>query len=51
MYGHFNRNSSSGALKLTNNSGFDKYKYSGYGNPFDACWSCFLSDGSGLIKT
>ena len=37
MYSHFKTNSLSGALKLTNNSGFDKYKYSGYSNAFDAC--------------
>ena len=37
-----------GAVNLTSNADPDKYKYSGYGNGFDACGSFSLSDGSGL---
>ena len=39
-------NSLFGAIKLTKNADFDKYKYSGYGIGFDAWGSFLLSDGS-----
>ena len=39
-----------GAVKLTKNADFDKYKYSGYGIGFDARGSFSLSDGSGFAK-
>ena len=42
------RSSLFGAVNLTSNADPDKYKYSGYGNGFDACGSFSLSDGSGL---
>ena len=37
-----------GAVNLTSNADPDKYKYSGYGNGFDACGSFSLWDGSAL---
>ena len=39
-------NSLFGAVKLTKNAGFDKYKYSGYGAGFDARGSFSLSNGT-----
>ena len=39
-----------GAVKLTKNADFDKYKYSGYGIGFDASGSFFLLDGSRFGK-
>ena len=39
-----------GAVKLTKNTDFNKYKYSGYGIGFDAPRSFSLSDGSGFGK-
>ena len=39
-----------GAVKLTKNADFDKYKYSGYGIEFDAHRIVLLSDGSGFGK-
>ena len=39
-----------GAVKLTKNAGFDKYKYSRYGIGFVACGSFSLPDGSGFVK-
>ena len=35
-----------GAVKLTKNADFDKYKYYGYGIEFDACRSFSLADVS-----
>ena len=35
-----------GAVKLIKNSGFDKYKYSGYGTGFNSRRNFLLSDGS-----
>ena len=43
-------NSLFGAVKLTKNTNFDKYKYSAYGIGFDACGSFLLSDCSGFGK-
>ena len=39
-----------GAVKLTKNDGFDKYKYSRYGTGFDEHRSFSLSDGGGFSK-
>ena len=43
-------NSLFGAVKLTKNADFDKYKYSGYGIGFDAHGNFSLSDGSEFGK-
>ena len=43
-------NSLFGAVKLTKNADFDKYKYSGYGIGFDAHGNFSLSGGSGFGK-
>ena len=40
-----------GAVKLTRNVDFHKYKYSGYGIGFDASGSFLISDGSGFCKS
>ena len=40
-----------GAVKLTKNADFDKYRYSEYAIEFDAHRSFFLSNGSGVVKT
>ena len=39
-----------GAVKLTKNAGFDKYKYSGYGTGFNSIGNFLLSDGSEFGK-
>ena len=44
------RNSLFGAVKLTKNVEFDKYKYFGYGIGFNARGSFSLSDGSRFGK-
>ena len=44
------RNSLFGAVKLTKNADFDKYKYSGYGIGFYAYGTFSLSDSSGFRK-
>ena len=44
------RNSKFGAVKLTRNTNFEKYKYSGYGIGFDGPGHFLLSVGSGLVK-
>ena len=41
----------SGAVALTKNVDFDKYKHCWYGTGFDARRTFLLSDGSGLSKS
>ena len=43
-------NSLSGAIKLTKNADFDKYRYSGYGIGFNSYRSFSLSNDSGFRK-
>ena len=52
--GHIQRvlvlRSLNGAVQLTKNADFDRYKYSEYGIGFDECSIFSFSDGSEFVK-